>query len=394
MSTIKVIPGLLSKLSAYGAGDISLCYNCGNCSATCILTDSTPGSYFPRKLIRYAELGLESQLVGSKELWQCIHCGDCSVTCPRQAEPAEFMAATRRYAISKFEVTGFAGLLYRSKIASLLTMFILGIFAFIFFETDSVEKDDQIIGASVSFELIHTLGLILAGFVALSVLLSLLRMFFFIRKEQSLSLKKSVPKQNFFRRWFVGSLKTVFTEISVQSRFNKCEEDKDQFFLFRPWLVHLTIFWGMIGMFLATGLNWAFKGEHALFFDINGIDLITRTLGIVGGLLALFGVSAALIHRIKKTSKAYETTYFSDWLFLVLLFIAILSGFFVTILAIFEDSSYFFDFVLIVHIVFAAELLFLAPFTKFAHGVYRPFALWVHNGVNPREINETRGDNL
>jgi nitrate reductase gamma subunit/ferredoxin len=394
MATIKVIPGLLSKLSEYGAGDISLCYNCGTCSATCILTDSSPGSYFPRKLIRYAELGLEGQLVGSKELWQCTHCGDCSITCPRQAEPAEFMAAARRYAISKFEITGFTGLLYRSKLASLLTMLILGIFAFIFFETSTVDQDDQISRASVSFELIHTLGLVLAGFVAFTVMLSLLRMFFFIRKEQSLSLQRSVPKQNFFMRWFVGSVKTAFSEISVQSRFNKCDEDKAQFFLFRPWIVHLTIFWGMIMMFLATGISWAFKGEHALFFEVDDIELVTRTLGIVGGLLALFGVSAALIHRMKKTSKAYETTYFSDWLFLVLLFIAILSGFFVTILALFEDYSYFFDFVLIVHIVFAAELLFLAPFTKFAHGVYRPFALWMHNGINPREVNETRGDYL
>jgi len=394
MATIEVIPGLLSKLSGYGADDISLCYNCGTCSATCILTDSTPGSYFPRKIIRYAELGLEGQLVGSKELWQCVFCGDCSVTCPRQAEPAEFMAAARRYAISKYDITGFTGLLYRSKLFSLITMFLLGIFAFAYFETYSVDADDQIMGASVSFDLIHTLGLVLAGFVAFVMLSSLLRMYYFIRKEHSLSLNSSTPNQSFLRRWSIGSLKTVITEISIQKRFNECDEDKDQFFLFRPWILHLAIFWGMISMFIATALSWGFKGEHALFFEIDHIDLVSRTLGIVGGLLALYGVMAVIIHRIKKTSKTYETTYFSDWLFLILLFLAILSGFFVTILALFEDSSYFFDFVLIVHIVFAAELLFLAPFTKFAHGVYRPFALWVHNGISPREVNETRGDNL
>ena len=76
------------------------CFSCGNCTAICNLTDKT--DVFPRRLIHYGQLGLTKELLSSKELWTCYYCGECSQTCPREAEPGEYMAAVRRYAISKF----------------------------------------------------------------------------------------------------------------------------------------------------------------------------------------------------------------------------------------------------------------------------------------------------
>jgi len=82
---------LLPALKQFGAFDVGACFNCGNCTAVCPL--SKDDTTFPRKIIRYAQVGMRDSLLSSKELWTCYACGECSETCPRQAEPSEFMAA-------------------------------------------------------------------------------------------------------------------------------------------------------------------------------------------------------------------------------------------------------------------------------------------------------------
>jgi ferredoxin/nitrate reductase gamma subunit len=108
--TITVDPNLLPQLQRYGAFDVAACFNCGNCTAVCPLTgdDAT----FPRRIIRYAQVGMKEELLSSKELWTCYYCGECSETCPRQAEPGEFMAAARRYAIATYDRTRLARTMY------------------------------------------------------------------------------------------------------------------------------------------------------------------------------------------------------------------------------------------------------------------------------------------
>ena len=90
---VTVDPTLLPEIQRYGAFDVSACFNCGNCTAVCPLTDDD--ATFPRRIIRYAQVGMKAELLASKELWTCYYCGECSETCPRQAEPGEFMAAAR-----------------------------------------------------------------------------------------------------------------------------------------------------------------------------------------------------------------------------------------------------------------------------------------------------------
>ena len=57
---------------------------------------------------------MKEQLLSSKELWLCYYCGECTQTCPQQADPGEFMATARRYAIANYDPTGLAKLLYTS----------------------------------------------------------------------------------------------------------------------------------------------------------------------------------------------------------------------------------------------------------------------------------------
>ena len=77
-------------------------------------TDGT----FPRRIIRYAQLGMKDALLSSKELWTCYQCGECAETCPTQADPSEFMAATRRYAIASYDKTRLARTMYTRPIVA------------------------------------------------------------------------------------------------------------------------------------------------------------------------------------------------------------------------------------------------------------------------------------
>ena len=110
----EVNPELLLNLKQFGVEDAATCFNCGNCTAVCSL--SSEAAPFPRKVIRYLQLGLKDKLVASPEPWLCYYCGDCSETCPRQANPGEVMMGLRRYLTSMYDWTGISRLFYTSKV--------------------------------------------------------------------------------------------------------------------------------------------------------------------------------------------------------------------------------------------------------------------------------------
>ena len=126
--TAQVDVGLYGELQKFGAADVSACFSCGTCTATCPLV--TDDATFPRRMIRYAQVGLRDRLLSSKELWTCYACGECSETCPTQAEPSEFMAAARRYAIGSYDRTGLARTMYtRPVLGTLIAVFLAAFFA-------------------------------------------------------------------------------------------------------------------------------------------------------------------------------------------------------------------------------------------------------------------------
>ncbi len=106
-------PDVLMELKKFGVADATVCFNCGNCTAICELSSET--NPFPRKVIRYLQLGLVDKLLQSPEPWMCYYCGDCSQTCPRQANPGEVMMGIRRYLTSRYDWTGISRLILYLK---------------------------------------------------------------------------------------------------------------------------------------------------------------------------------------------------------------------------------------------------------------------------------------
>ena len=118
---------LMGDLQKFGAHDVNACFSCGNCTALCPLADNDAA--FPRRVIRYAQVGLTDELLGSKELWTCYHCGLCSESCPTEADPGEFMAAARRYAIASYEPTGLARVIYTRPVLGTIIAVLVAAFS-------------------------------------------------------------------------------------------------------------------------------------------------------------------------------------------------------------------------------------------------------------------------
>lgn len=79
--------------------DVSLCYQCGKCSAGC------PVRYYmdiaPNKVVRLIQLGYYEDALKSSTPWLCAGCLTCSTRCPKEFDLAKFMDAVREIAIEK-----------------------------------------------------------------------------------------------------------------------------------------------------------------------------------------------------------------------------------------------------------------------------------------------------
>jgi ferredoxin len=386
--SISVDPTFLYKLGRFGAFDVSACFNCGNCTAVCPL--STGNDSFPRKMVRYAQIGNRDRLLACKELWLCYYCGECSDTCPRQAEPGEFMASARRYAIASYEPTGISYMLYTSKLFTTLFMVVLSAFFAVLL---LMEHGPMLEGAPhlfamdetkgfLSFELIHDTGLILFAVAGLAAAGGIARMT--LRLTRTVARTKAEEakggeKSTGFVTRIMAAVKNVIAELAAQKRYRDCEEEPKVPWYRGRWFIHMSIMWGFIGLGVATAVDYLLlivadktPGQP------DPLWWPGRLLGTVAGLLMMYGTSFALVERYRKPDKYASHSLLSDWLFLWLLWLAGLTGFVLEIALYLPTMSAWGYTVFLLHVVVAMEVIVLLPFTKFAHSVYRPLALLIH----------------
>ncbi len=384
--SIQVDPSLLKTLHRYGAFDIHACFNCGTCTAVCPL--SKDGGGFPRRVIRLGQVGARARLLGSKEIWQCFHCGQCSESCPRQAQPGEFMAAARRHAIASADPTGISRMLYTSRLFAVL--FLGGLTALLAVVLVSghgpmaqarpmLFQYHQIEGF-LSYQVVHNLGLGIIFVAAAAMAVGVVRM--------ALNVSRSLP-EGFHVEGDRGTrayraVAAVMRELAMHDSFRSCDDERSA-----PWyasrrFLHWCIMWGFLGLLVATGANWALDmtvgktpGQAVALWHP------TRLLGTVSGLFMVYGTAAAIAQRWRKAEQAFAQTFVSDWLFLWMLLLAGLTGFVVEIAVYLPIGATWMYIALLVHVVISMEVVLLLPFSKLAHAVYRPVALFVHHYLQP-----------
>ncbi len=322
--TVRADPRFLLELQKYGTVNVEACFNCGNCTAVCPL--STEEASFPRRMIRYAQLGMRGRLLTSKELWLCYFCGECSQTCPRQAQPGDFMAAARKYAIARYDRLGLARLLYTSPARGLLMLVVLGIVLAGFMLTVRGPMDGSALRLFefIPYWAIHDLGLAVIVIVFLAGLWGALTMVVQIDKIHGLpkgarlnwgealwqALGVDALGQRHYRQDCGTGTATAsprsYSPADLQPVAEGQSAAKQSWYL-QKWFLHAATMWGFLGLLAATILDYT--------LDILGVKPTgaavpiwypIRLLGTLAGLLLLYGTSMLIFRRLRRADEILQ----------------------------------------------------------------------------------------
>ncbi|MCX6554652.1 MAG: 4Fe-4S dicluster domain-containing protein, partial [Candidatus Aminicenantes bacterium] len=354
----KVNENILAEIKKLGAFDLEACYSCGACSGLCPISKDTAS--FPRRLIRYSLLGLEQRILSAPEPWLCYYCGECSESCPRQAEPAALMMALRRFATRRYSLGRLADVIY-SSLASVFTWLLLSAAAlaaiFLAYNPEMNRKNVDFL-SFISQGRIHDAGLALVGFIVLVSAAQIWTLFRNLRGAPWAAGRVSAKKTG------VSAFRAL-KEAVLQSRFGECSNDK----LRR--LAHMGVSWGFMGMFLATLI--------ILAVDYRWLPLprwVSLAIGSLSGVACALGLGYYYYLRLKGKTAVGKYSHPSDWAFLLLLALSVLSGY-VMLLFRFLNMPMAAYGSFAFHLVVVFDLLVTFPFSKFAHVIYRPIALWI-----------------
>jgi len=365
MTTLRVTPRLKREMKPFGIQQWNECFHCGNCTATCPLSETN--HLFPRRSIRNVQMGLIDRLESNLDPWLCYYCGDCTKTCPRDANPGELMMSLRRFLTARYDWTGISGALYKSMKGHLLTVFLLFsgvIAAFLLFADFKIPLSSEGIVEINKFaphELIAFLDHILLGLLGFFLLGGLLNMFIkVILKDKEVR----VPLYLYFTQVW-----DAIFHFATQKRFAKCEGKKTY------WVLHWYLMSSYIMMFIMIifFLPWFQTDTIHPFWHPQRILGYYVTGGLIVGSIYFF------IGRFRKDKEIFRFSHHSDWIFIVLLFLLALTGILIHIfrlegMPVATYTSYMLHLAVEVPMV----VTFVA-FSKWSHLAYRPMAIFFYN---------------
>jgi len=360
---IRVNPGYIDVLDKFGAEDVQLCYQCGDCSTVCSHADDA--FKFPRKSMRQLQMGLEEKLETSLEPWLCYYCGQCSEQCPREADPGETMMSLRRWLISRYDITGIASQFFNSRTKEIITVLLVAILTGVYLTFYGISGGSIHVydgeGAFLPSSFIHAFDLTVGGIMFLFLWLGALRMWYFSMVK---GISIPVPWWLYFKKLYEIPFHFV-----TQKRYAECENNGTSK-LYMPWLVHFG---------LASGYSIMIVLIMVFIVPLQAGPEIRWSLHIFG-YLATIGLLTGCIYfvrqRILKTKHVqFKKTHSTDWMFVILLIIITISGIVQHIL---HRTGYLeaANITYILHMMVVVPWLLRMPFTKWSHLVYRPMAMY------------------
>jgi ferredoxin len=356
---VRVNPVLIEELEHYGAEDVSKCYHCGNCTATCPLSHDQ--FLFPRRCMRYLQMGLEKRLRSSLEPWLCYYCGECSEQCPREAQPGETMMSMRRWLTGQYDITGISRMFYRSWWAELAAVILLaeltciGLLSYGYTHGGGNLSVYDGPGAFLPAHFIHELDWVMGGVLFALLIINCFRMWRFTMFDDH---SRPIPISA-----YLHNLLLLPVHFLTQKRLRECENK-------RPWAFHIMIMGGYTTMlvlivFFLPELQAgpAVRWEAHIFGYLASIGLVV-------------GLAVALRGRLTKELPYQRYTHQSDWIFLGLLIFIVLTGITQHILhraglPMGANVCY------IVHLMGVVSFeVTQVPFGKWSHLAYRPLAIY------------------
>ena len=362
MST-RVDPMFIDVLDRFGAEDVQLCYQCGDCSTVCPHADEV--YKFPRKSMRLLQMGLSRKIETTLEPWLCYYCGQCSTQCPREADPGETMMSLRRWLISRYDVTGIARHFFKSRLVEVLAIVIVALLTGLFllyygFSGGSLHIYDGE-GAFLPSTFIHKFDLSVGAILAIFLVINAIHMWYLV-------MIKGTP---FPVPWwlYLKELYQLPWHFFTQKRYSECEKKREHPF-FMPWFIHLGLMLGYVTMLvLVMVFIEQLQSGPAIQWSVHIFGYLA-TLGLIAGTLYF------IRNRIEKNYVQYKKSHGTDWVFVILLFLIVLTGmaqhvFHRTGLYEWANITY------VIHLMCVVPWLLRMPFSKWSHLIYRPLAMYL-----------------
>lgn len=353
---------------------LSTCMQCGSCSAVCDLSPETDP--FPRKEMIWASWGLKDKLLGDPDIWLCFQCGDCTATCPRGVKPGDVLSSIRDFMYSHYAQPGiFTKILGNSKYILLVIAFPVIIISAIMLIAGTFQIPEGNVDYSNFFP--HAWLNISFMFFVLLITLGVIRG---IKKFWS-DMKRNKPGKD-KKTNLVNSFLIAFKDILLHDKFRKCETH------YYRYSAHLLVFWGFIMLLAVT----FFAILSTIFFEypLTFWHPVKITANVAAVFL-LIGCAIMIYKRLINRDQKVKSNY-ADWFFLISFFLLTVSGIFVEV-ARFQNwmLAYYIYFI---HLVLVWIVIMYAPYTKFAHFIYRTIAMVYAERtgryeINPDKVNKT-----
>jgi quinone-modifying oxidoreductase subunit QmoC len=357
--TVRPDVGFIKEVLKSGGSDLKKCYQCATCSVVCTL--SPEEAPFPRKQMIEAQWGLKEKLISDPALWLCHNCGDCTTRCPRGAKPGEVFGAMRNQAIQHFAAPRFLG----RAVANPKTWPLLFVPGALVFGALALWGPKEVTAprefANVfPLHVLEPLFFVICGLVLLAFAVGLVR---FVKALRGAGANGAI----------LSGLVPSLVEIMTHKRFKDCGKEKNRFW------GHLLTLWGFAGLaFMGTvvGIGTMVGLMHTPLPFWDPAMPVESSLKIFANACAgvvLVGGLILLGDRLFDGEKRKASTYF-DWFFLLTIVGVVFTGILSELLRLSQAVTAMYA-VYFVHLVLIFALFVYAPYSKFAHLIYRTVAM-------------------
>ncbi|PIE59129.1 MAG: heterodisulfide reductase [Desulfobulbus propionicus] len=374
----------IKDMKEAGGDTLKQCYQCATCSVACPL--STDGDPFPRREMILAQWGMKDKLLADANVFLCHQCGDCSDMCPRGAKPGDVLGAIRAYAYKFYGwPKGLANLCSSVKNLPVL----IGIPAVVIFVMWAISggmhipAEEQFARVGYTHFFGHWDFRLLAKnvlFIDLIMLTSVGIAVFSLYKGLSAMWKKMEENlgvgEMLYRpsagRFISDFLWPSVVESVKHSRFEECSFNADRVKGHKP------LMWSFIGLFIVTCYSLFTQDVVGIFIpSMHGpISMWNpfKLLANVSSVALLVGIGILWMNRTKQEEQGKASKNFYDWFLIWIIAGVGVTGFSAQLLRLVGIPSLGYV-VYYLHLVAVMMLFLYLPYTKFAHIVYRTFAL-------------------
>ncbi len=374
----------IKAMKEAGGDTLKQCYQCATCSVACPLSsDDKP---FPRKEMILAQWGLKDQLISDPNVYLCHQCGDCNELCPRGARPGDVLGAIRAYAYRALGwPTALATLCSSAKNLPILIGIPAAVILFCWLISGGMHIpsgeqfaragytqffghwDFRLLAKNVLF--IDLIMLTAVGIAATSLYKSISTLW--KNMEASLGVK-DVPYRPSVTQFVKQFLWPSLLEILEHKRFRECTVNADRVKGHRPLML------GFIGLFIVTCYSLFTQDVIGIFIpSMHGPISMwnpVKLLANVSAVAMIGGIGILWFNRTKMEEAGKASNTFYDWFLIWIIMGVGVTGLAAELLRLIGVPSLGYV-VYYLHLISVAMLFLYLPYTKFAHIIYRTFAM-------------------